>query len=295
MWNGVSCAVKATIRWNGGGWIVIYEDGTKLLFPEAFGASTPQRAAIIGYEDQFGNSLSFVRDSAANLTRITSPSGRWMDFTYDTLNRITQAKDNIGRAVNYSYDSSGRLASITDPMSGMQSYAYDTSHRMTQITDERGIVVLKNEYDSAGRVIKQIFADNTPELTDNPFDTFAYTLDSGGRVVQADVTDSGGIMRRVTFDANGYTTSETYALGLAEQQTITYEREVNTNRLLSVTDTIGRKAAYTYDSAGRITDITNFTGTSEATTTHYGYSQSCDCDDPTEHYQSIESDNDFPI
>ena len=50
-----SCAVKATIRWNGGGWIVIYEDGTKLIFPEAFGAGTPQRAAITGYEDPFGN------------------------------------------------------------------------------------------------------------------------------------------------------------------------------------------------------------------------------------------------
>jgi YD repeat-containing protein len=277
----LSCTVKATIRWNGGGWIVIYEDGTKLIFPEAFGASTPQRSAIIGYEDRFGNTLSFVRDSAANLTRIASPSGRWMEFTYDASNRITQARDNISRAVNYSYDASGRLASVTNPMSGVRSYAYDSLHRMTQVTDARGITVLKNEYDSAGRVIKQTFADNTPETTDNPFYTFAYTLDSGGRVVQTDVTDPGGIVRRVTFDANGFTTSETYALGLPEQQMVTYERRAETNRLLSVTDTIGRKVAYTYDSVGRLTDVTNLEGTLEATTTHYSYSQSCECDDVT--------------
>ena len=276
-----SCVVKSVIRWNGGGWIVIYEDGTKLIFPEAFGASYAQQSALIGYEDRYGNSLSFTRDGASNLTRIASPSGRWMQFSYDTSNRITQATDNIGRAVSYAYDTGGRLASVTNPMTGVRSYAYDSSQRMTDVTDERGITVLKNEYDTAGRVVKQTFADNTPELTDNPFNTFVYTLDSGGRVVQTDVTDPRGVVRRVTFDANGFTTSETYGQGLVEQQTVTYERETGTNRLMSVTDNIGRKVAYAYDSVGRITDMTSLAGTAQAVTTHYGYSQTCGCDDVT--------------
>lgn len=276
-----SCVVKSVIKWNGGGWIVIYEDGTKLIFPEAFGASNAQQSALIGYEDRYGNALSFTRDGASNLTRIASPSGRWMQFSYDTSNRITQATDNIGRAVSYGYDTGGRLASVTNPMTGVQSYAYDSSQRMTDVTDERGITVLKNEYDTAGRVVKQTLADNTPELNDNPFYTFAYTLDSGGRVVQTDVTDPRGVVRRVTFDANGFTTSETYGQGLVEQQTVTYERETGTNRLMSVTDNIGRKVAYAYDSVGRITDMTRLAGTAQAVTTHYGYSQTCGCDDVT--------------
>jgi YD repeat-containing protein len=166
-------------------------------------------------------------------------------------------------------------------MSGVMIFVYDTSHRMTQITDERGILILKNEYNSAGRVIKQTFADDTPDPNDNPFYTYAYTLDSGGRVVQTDLTDPRGLVRRVTFDANGYTTSETYALGLAEQQIITHERQQGTNRLLSVTDNIGRKVAYTYDSFGRTTGVTRLAGTAEAVTTQYGYEQSCGCDDVT--------------
>jgi RHS repeat-associated protein len=276
-----SCVEKSRIRWNGGGWIVTYEDGTKLLFPEAFGASRAERSALIGYEDRYGNTLNFVRDSAANLTGITAPSGRWMQFTYDPSNRITQARDNVARVVNYSYDAAGRLESVTNPLTGVRTFAYDTSHRMTAVTDERGITVLKNEYDAAGRVVKQLLPDNTPELTDNPFYTFAYTLDSGGRVVQTNVTDPKGMVRRITFDANGFTTSETAALGLAEQQTVTYERQTGTNRLLSVTDNIGRKVAYTYDSVGRTTDVTSLAGTTEAVTTHYGYSQTCECDDAT--------------
>lgn len=276
-----SCAVKATIRWNGGGWIVLYEDGTKLIFPEGFGAGRAEQSAIIGFEDPFGNAFGFVRDGASNLTRITSTSGRSMDFTYDASNRIIQARDNIGRVVGYSYDTSGRLASVTNPMSGVQSYTYDASQRMTQITDERGVAVLKNEYDSAGRIIKQTFGDTTPDPNDNPSYTYGYTLDSGGRTVQTDVTDPQGLVRRVTFDANGFTTSDTYGLGLPEQQLITYERETGTNRLLSVTDSIGRKVAYTYDSVGRVTDVTSLAGTAEAITTHYGYSQGCNCNDPT--------------
>jgi YD repeat-containing protein len=267
--------LKATIRWNGGGWILVYEDGTKIIFPEAFGAGTPQRAAMIGYEDRFGNTWSFVRDSAANLTRVAAPSGRWMDFTYDTSNRVTQAKDNIGRTVNYSYDTSGRLASVTNPASGVRNYTYDASHRMTQVTDERGITVLKNEFDSAGRIVKQTLADNTPELTDNPVYTFAYTLDSGGRVVQTDVTDPNGLIRRVLFDANGFTTSDTYAEGSAEERTTTYERQAGTNWLLSITDHAGRKVAYTYDSVGRITDVTNLRA-------------AADCERSVEQYNAVD-------
>jgi RHS repeat-associated protein len=276
-----SCIVKSVIRWNGGGWIVIYEDGTKLIFPDSSGATTPQRAALIGFEDRNGNSFSFARDSAGNLTRIAAPSGRWIEFTYDASNRITQARDNISRAVNYTYDASGRLASVTNPMTGVRNYSYDSSHRMTEVRDERGITVLKNEYDAAGRVVKQTLADDTPELTDNPFYAFTYTLDSGGRVTQTDVTDPGGTVRRVTFDASGYTTGETYAVGLAEQQIVSYEREDVTHRLLSVTDNIGRKVAYAYDSVGRITDVTSLAGTAQAVMTHYGYTQTCDCDDLT--------------
>jgi YD repeat-containing protein len=44
-----------------------------------------------------------------NITKITSPNGRWITFSYDGSNRVTQATDNIGRTVGYTYDASGRL------------------------------------------------------------------------------------------------------------------------------------------------------------------------------------------
>jgi RHS repeat-associated protein len=84
-----------------------------------------------------------------------------------------------------------------------------------------------------------------------------------------------------TLVANCGTRADTYAVGLAEQRTTTYERQAGTNFLLSVTDHMGRKTAYTYDSANRITQVTRLADTAEAVSTQYGYSQDCDCDDVT--------------
>ncbi|HEU4712218.1 MAG TPA: hypothetical protein VFS76_11665 [Pyrinomonadaceae bacterium] len=81
-----------------------------------------------------------------------------------------------------------------------------------------------------GRVSKQTLADDTPgNSTDNPTYQFAYTTDSGGRIAQTDVTDPRGHVRRVTFNTDGYSLTDTSALGTSVQQGISYERQTGTN------------------------------------------------------------------
>ena len=48
--------------------------------------------------DTSGNTVQFVRNGG-RITRMLSPSGRYIDFTYDVANRITRAEDISGRAV----------------------------------------------------------------------------------------------------------------------------------------------------------------------------------------------------
>src|ERR1044072_8137679 len=134
---------------------------------------------------------------------------------------------------------------------------------MLTIKDPRGIVYLTNEYDPvSGREIKQTLADNTPaNSTDNPRCLFNYTTDSGGRVVQTDVTDPRNNIQRVTFSPTGYRLTETSALGTAEQQTISYEREAGTNLVLAMIDPLGRRTEYTYGTSGIIAWLTEFSGT----------------------------------
>lgn len=263
---------KSNISWNGNGWDLKLKDGTVYVFPDAEFATRPALAAIRAIRDRYGNALTLTRNSAANLTRITSPNGRWIEFTYDTANRITRATDNSGRTVNYTYDASGRLATVTDPEGGVTAYTYDTLHRMLTLRDARGIVFLTNEYDAAGRVITQTLPDNPDDPAPN--DTtygFAYTLDTAGKVTQTDVTDPRGTVRRVTFDASGYTSADTRAIGTPMQQTIIYERQADTNLVLSVTDPLARETAFTYDAMGNTTGITRLAGTAQAVTTSLSY------------------------
>ena len=106
-------------------------------------------------------------------------------------------------------------------------------------------------------------------------------------MTQTDVTDPRGIVRRVTFNAAGYPLSDTEALGLSEQQAMTYERQANTNLLTAQIDALGRRTEYTYDGKANQTSVTRLAGTGNAVTTTFTYdptfSQVTSVTDPLNH------------
>lgn len=268
-------------------WKLTKKDGTVYTFPDSTASTVSQSAAVIGMQDRFGNSLTFTRDNNSNLTQITSPNGRWIKFTYDTSNRITQAQDIIGRTVNYTYDPGGRLSTVTDANGGTWTYTYDPANNMLTIQDARQIVYLTNQFDANNRVIKQTQADNG-------IYQFAYTLDADGNVTQTNVTAPNGNVEQVAFNSDGYVTSDTYALGKTEQQTITYNRQPVSDLLLSMTDALGRQTSYTYDPMGNVMGITRLAGTPNAVTTTLAYepvfNQLTAITDPLGHTTSLNYD-----
>jgi YD repeat-containing protein len=233
---------KSQISWNGSGWDLKLKDGTLYKFRDGFGATRPGQAGMIRMQDRNGNAHDITRDTNGNVIKITSfPSGRWIEFTNDGSNRITQAKDNTGRLVSYTYFPTGQLQTVTDPNGGIWEYTYDTLSRMLTVNNPRGIIVTtNNEFDAAGKVTRQTLADG------GVF-TLPYTLNGNGKTIQTDVTDPRNIVRRVTFNTDGYSLSETRGLGTPEEQVTTYERQAGTNLLLSMTDALGRKTAYLGD------------------------------------------------
>jgi RHS repeat-associated protein len=243
-------------------WDLALMNGSHICFPESMNSGSARHAAALSMSDRYGNALTFTRTND-NLTRITSPSGRTVDLQYDSANRITQATDNIGRTVKYEYDAQGRLAKVTDPLGHFEAFTYDSTHRMLTVQDKRGNMMVTNEYDGNGRVAKQTYADGTTNL-------FAYTLDASNRVVQTDITNERGVVKRTVFNSAGYITSITEALGFPEQQVTTYEYTPN-NLLLSVTDPLGRKTAYDYDARGNMSRKTLLAGTADAISTETTY------------------------
>jgi RHS repeat-associated protein len=279
----------STITFNEGefAWDLKLKNGTVLVFGAVTAASIPTQTALLAIRDRYGNVLHLTRDSSHNLTAINSPNGRWLQLTYDTSNRVTKADDNAGRTVTYTYDSLGRLSAVKDPNGGQTVYTYDTSNQMLSIKDARGIVYLTNQYDSKGRVVRQTLANS------GTFQ-FKYTLNAANSVIETDVTNPRGVVRKVNFNSSGYVVTDIRALGKPEQQTIMYGWQANTNLCLSFTDPLDRKTTYTYDVMGNVTSITRLASTLGAVITSFTYeprfNQLTRVTDPLNHTASFSYD-----
>jgi RHS repeat-associated protein len=254
---------KSTLTYNTtrepAGWDIKFRDGSIYRFDVIVGRfGFPGSATLSGIEDRYGNKLTITGN------KIISPNGRWIEFTRNAGGQIAQAKDNTGRIVTYTYDANYRLWKVTDPNEGVTEYSYDAAGRMLSIKDAREIVYLTNEYDSNGRVFKQTQADQSVYQ-------FAYTLDASGKIIQTDVTDPRLNVRRTTFNASGYTLTDTFALGKPEQQVFTYERQSGTNLVVGITDPLLRQTTLSYGAGGNVTAITRLAGTADAVTTTITY------------------------
>jgi RHS repeat-associated protein len=249
---------KSKLTWNGAGFTVTLRDGSFFRFGE--------KGALQGAGDRFGNevTLVYVSGVSGNIAKIRSPNGRWIDFTYDgATNRVKEIKDNLGRKVSYTYDTSGRLDTATDAKGGLTRYTYDAAHQMKTITDARNIQYLVNDYYADGRIQRQTLPDSSTY-------EFTYTI-SNGKVTQTDVKDPRGNNHRATFNSEGFLTSETWAIGKAEEQEINYTREPVTNFVTSVTDALNRRTDLGYDVLGNVASVTRLAGTPNAVTTNYTY------------------------
>jgi YD repeat-containing protein len=264
---------KSILIWNGNGWNLTLTDGTRYVFGE--------NAPLQAIRDRYGNQVTIAHTNgqSGDVTRVTSPNGRWIEFTYDGSNRITQAKDNIGRTVAYTYVN-GNLSTVTDPENKVTTYTYDGSNQLATIKDGRDIVYLTNVYTS-GRVTQQTLAD--PGAVYH----FAYTVDGAGKITQTDVTNPRGVVERLTFNSNHYEVSDIEAVGTPQQRTTTTERQAGSNLVTAVVDGLSRRTEYTYDGAGHALTVKRLAGTPDAVTTTLTYepqfSQLATVTDPLNH------------
>lgn len=126
-------------------------------------------------EDTNGNKtlLAYVDVRGVDLlSTITDPTGRSIRFVYPTDNtaadwdKVKEIRESIGGTdrlvARYTYNANLDLTNVhyesTYGTEGVrnsdQAFTYDTDGKMTSYTDPRG-VILYNEYDSSGRVLRQ--------------------------------------------------------------------------------------------------------------------------------------------
>lgn len=205
------------------------------------------------------------------LVSITDRNGFATTIQYDDNYRICGIVTNSGRQYVISTNENGQIVSVRLPNGGTLSYVYENGNlvryinadgdevryvynengQMTEWYDGNGNRVVKNEYDSQGRIIRQ-----TDAL--NKVSTLTYT--DGETVVK----DPDGGENEYHYDES-YRTTE--VSGTPEDKTASYNEE---NQLESVTE-LGITQRYEYDENGNITKQILSDGTSrEMTYDAYG-------------------------
>jgi len=88
--------------------------------PDGFRRTYTSDGRLSGYQDRFGNTMTFTYDARGNLRRATDAFGRTIDFVFETFpdgrDRLVTLRDFTGREVQFSYTPNGDLAEVRSPI-----------------------------------------------------------------------------------------------------------------------------------------------------------------------------------
>ena len=189
----------AQLKWSGGHYKLEYRDGGWSTF-------LPCDNAVYcywtGYQDAQGNSLRFDRGPNRELRQLTASDNQGIIFHLDEQHRTAKAEASDGSQVSYEYDAAGCLARVHRADGQETLYEYDPAHRMTlmSVISSPGApqeTILKNEYDSRGRVITQT-------LKGIGSFHFEYLATTGGYSSQVKVTTPAGDVLSISIGQNRY-------------------------------------------------------------------------------------------
>ena len=167
-------------------------------------------------------------------------------YTYDDKNNVISAVDSQKNATKFEYNENSDLTGITDPKGNKFKYEYDKKHNVTKGTSAMG-VVNRLVYDGNGNITK-----------------------SG--TVQPDAQDKG------IWIARSFTTDKNHVASVtdAEGNRTLYDWNVKSDLLNSLTDGQGNRLSYKYDSADRMTSVSQEVtadGTKQVVKNTYGYTK----------------------
>jgi RHS repeat-associated protein len=245
---------------------------------------------VTQYLDPLSRPTAMQYDDVGDVTQITFPDTAVRKYEYDgTFHHLTKYTDARGNVTSFNYDqttgdlqymtdallktttlvwaANGLLQSVTDPNGHQVQYLnYDSARRVGEVLDGAGDPTTL-QYDSAGnlnyvadarfhRIFTFFDGRRRPMEIDNPIEIGGYqlfTYDQLGNL--AAYTDANGHQTAYSYEAHGWLSSETDAVGTAEQRTTTFGDDA-LGRMTLVTDANNHAWNYGYDPLGRLTSRT---------------------------------------
>ncbi|NCS52426.1 MAG: hypothetical protein GPJ23_08650, partial [Microcystis aeruginosa G13-05] len=171
---------------------------------------------------------TYTYDEQGVLQRQSSIDGSFYEYTYDGRGNIQSVTDLRGTTY-LEYDAADRITKITDTLGNFLSYTYDTAGRRTSMVDQSGNTVNYHYENTAGRLIGLTDGNNNPIIT--------YAYDEVGRLARED-------------KGNGTYVIYNYYADDRVQSLVNYKADGSVNSSFY----------YTYDSAGRQSEVTTLDG-----------------------------------
>jgi len=193
-----------------------------------------------------GQTTAVQYDKNSNLIGVTDPLGNVQSKAYDALNRLSQASDPSGGKTAYSYDANGSIQQITDPLGLATQYQRDGFGDLLKLTSPDTGVTQKT-YDAAG---------NVATSTDARGKVTKYSYDALNRIVSIQRNDGGNIQYTYDTEAN----SIGHLVAMVDDTDLTHWSYDNHGRVIAKIQSYkGEQLStitYTYDSAGKLTQMT---------------------------------------
>ena len=157
----------------------------------------------IGYQDAKGNTLKFERNKLLVLQSLTASDNQRVDFQLDDHGRAVQLTTSNGKKVTYEYNSDGCLERVTRADGKTTLYGYDSGHHMTSVAvarkpSETPQTLLRNEYDSSGRLVRHT-------VTGVGMYRIEYLSMTDSISNELRITDPEGVVWNIVFTDEGYT------------------------------------------------------------------------------------------
>ena len=223
---------------------------------------------LISQENADGTSFSYTYDTLGNLrsstdsqgtttfdynsknqlTKITYPTGRFLEYSYDDAGNRTQIKGSDGYTINYAYDDVGRITSLKDGSDNLiVSYDYDNLRRLER-EDKGNGTYTTYQYDEIDRLtgIIHYTADDTINSR------FDYTYDRVGSIATMTTLDGEWTY---DYDSNGQLINAVFdsTNNQIANQDITYVYDGAGNRIQTIIN--GQNNDYTSNNLNQYSSV----------------------------------------
>ncbi|MBO5032996.1 MAG: DUF4280 domain-containing protein [Lachnospiraceae bacterium] len=228
-----------------------------------------------GYHYADGGELEYTFDGAGRLLTRKDRNGNTDHFLYNSSGQLSEARGANGGALYYRYNKEGNLYHVSDhtgrevclrysyrvlcryinPSGQVYTYGYNENLRLESVTTPRGIEGVRNVYDGANRVQKQITPDGgKAEFLYDDKGQCTYAKDQNGYITAYESDAKFRNIRTIYKDGE-----ERFAYNDNDQRTLYVDKNGNETRyhyddkgkLTGITDALGVQKSFTYNGEGK--------------------------------------------